>query len=420
MLSKLKSKIIIFGANHKKKIMKYTPAFILNIVEKLFFAKTADFKRVTEFDSTLTAGVNFIGYLKAESGLGQASRLALEALLRTGHQISAIDTNNGLDDAYGDTQFDDILSTEFKHKINIFHVQPGASFEIMLSLLGREGLRGRYNIGYWLFELEDIPEKWQDTFKYINEIWTPAKFTTEAYSKVSPVPVFTMPYGVEGSVNPKLSRKDFGIPEGKFCYLVMFNSRSGFERKNPVDAIKAFVSAFPDNDDVCLVIKASHLSSEDNDFLTSLLKNVHHYRIINEIISKADNYSLISLCDVFVSLHRSEGFGLVMAEAMLLGTVCIATSYSANTDFMDSSNSCPVDYELKNIELKDDIVYAQDKKWAYPDVKQASEYMVKLYEDREFYNTLKTNAQENIKRELSIEKSTERMNERISEILGRY
>jgi glycosyltransferase involved in cell wall biosynthesis len=404
---------MITKRNTRKLILKLIPKKVkLKLKEFILNKESIDFERVTEFDKNLKTGINCIGHLKGQFGLGQGARLLCRAIQDSKYDFAAIDVDAGSGVKYGDNEFDSILTNNFPYNINILNLIP----HYISRQISKENLKKRYNIGYWLFELEDIPKIWYKRFEYVNEIWTPSNFCSDAFKKVSPVPVFTIPYAVEAIPNKTLKKEDFNLPYNKFLYLVMFDSLSSFDRKNPKDAIKAFVEAFPENDDVCLVIKINNSQSKHIRELERELKTVKHYRLIDKVLDNADLYSLISLCDVLVSLHRGEGFGLVMAEAMLLGTVCIATNYSANTDFMNKDNSCLVDYKLFPIRGETNFVYAKGK-WAHPDVKQASEYMITLFKDKELYNTLRKNAQEYILNEYSMKKSVEKLEKRVDQII---
>jgi len=405
---------MITKRNTRKLILKLIPIKVkLKLKEFILNHETVDFERVTEFDINLKTGINFIGHLKGQFGLGQSARLLCRALKDSKYDFAAIDIDAGSRLKYGDNEFDNILTNNFSYNINILNLIP----HYINRQVSKENLKNRYNIGYWLFELEDIPKFWHKRFKYVNEIWTPSNFCSDVFKKVSPVPVFTIPYGVEAVPNKNQKRKDFNLPDDKFIYLVMFDLLSSIDRKNPKDAIKAFVEAFPENDDVCLVVKINNSQPKHIRELEKELKTIKHYRIIDKVLDKADLYSLISLCDVLVSLHRGEGFGLVMAEAMLLGTVCIATNYSGNTDFMNKDNSCLVDYKLCPTRGETNgFVYAQAK-WAQPDIKQASEYMIALFKDKELYNTLRKNAQEYILNEYSMKKSVEKLEKRVDQII---
>ena len=418
-MSKIKDKIINFSVKHAKLITKLVPGPIISFAENLIVNKMSKkFDRVTEFDKSLKTGINCIGYLKARSGLGSGSRLLARAVKLTKYDSAMIDTKCSPNTSYDEKEFDNEITKEFKYNINVFHIEPHTNFEVAVSDLGEENLKGRYNIGYWVHETENIPKKWYLSFKYVNEIWTPSEYATNAFKKASPVPVYTIPYGVETKKNEKLTRKDFGLPEDKFIFLCMYDPTSSIARKNPQAVINAFKQAFEGNDkDVFLVIKMNKAGEDDVAALREDLKQINNYKIFTESFAHEDVYSLISLCDVFISLHRSEGFGLVMAEAMSLGTVCIATNYSANIDFMNKENSLLVDYKLVKTKLKRHYAYAYDDLWADADVNQAAEYMKMIYQDKELYERLKTNAEKTIKEDFSLKRAAEKIENRVDEII---
>lgn len=410
----MKKFIIKFTSKHRELILKLVPKKLILLCQKLVMSKGINnFERVKDFNKELKNGINVVGPLKKQSGLGQGSRLLLEAVKKSKYDFSAICVENG-----PNTTYDDILTKEFPNKINLLSCQPSFLFESMISQINIDNLKGRYNIAYWLWELDKIPEEFKDSFKYVNEIWTPSNFVKEAFEKETDLPVKVIPYGINTNKNEKLTRKDFNIPEDKFVYLSMFSSKSSSERKNPMAAIDAFIKAFKDKeDDVFLVIKINGSYKKDLDILNEKLKGVSNYIIIDKVLSQEDIYSLISLCDVFVSLHRSEGFGFPMAEAMSLGTVSIATNYSGNIDFMNEDNSCLVDYKMISIESDVDLVYKKGNHWAEPNIEEAAKYMVKLYKDRKYYNKLRDNAKKYIEKNLSIVNSSKIIEKRIDEII---
>lgn len=371
----VKNKLIKFCMKHKSLIIKFVPNFIVNKFAPKLLKNTNNFSRQTKFSIKFPIGINVVGYFKAQFGLGQGTRLLGQAVCSSKYDHSIIDVQLGDDIKYNDKQYDNKIKNEFIYNINLLHIMPYTGMEMFLTQYSIDNLKNKYNIGYWLFELENIPEEWYDSFKYVNEIWTPSNFVTEAFKKVSPVPVYTIPYPLNQRLetNQKLTRKDFKIPEDKFSYLVMFDSGSTSERKNPGAVIDAFINAFPNNDDVCLVIKINNAKPSHIETLKKKVEHIKSCIFINETLPKSDVNRLIELCDVFVSLHRSEGFGLVMAEAMNLGTVCIATNYSANTDFMNKNNSCLVDYKLIPVKSDGYFLYNGDNVWADPDINQASE-----------------------------------------------
>ena len=143
--------------------------------------------------------------------------------------------------------------------------------------------------------------------------------------------------------------------------------------------------------------------------LEEILKGYDNIYLVSKTLTKVEINSLIKTVDVFVSLHRAEGFGLVLAEAMIVGTPTIATNWSANTEFMTKDVACMVDQE-------DILPFRKGYKWADPDINQAAEYMKKLYEDKEYYNEIKTKATEYVLDKLSMKRAVELVERRLAEI----
>lgn len=417
MGKKFKKIILDFAIAHRTIIMKIVPNKVINFFEKKIVGSGLnDFERTTIINRDLPNGVNCVGSFTKQSGLGQTARSMFNNIEKTKYDVCPINYVLDSNEKNDDCELSDIFTNDFKYNINLFVVQPHTSFESMISKVSLENLKGRYNIAYWLYELEDIPDKWLDTYKYVNEIWTPTDFVSDAFRKPNIVPVYTVPFGME--VKSSNRTKDyFGIPEDKFTYLMLYDPKSSIERKNPDAAIDAFIKAFPDNNDVCLVIKINSAEQKHIASLEKRLETVKHYKIINDVLPKEDVYALISLCDVYVSLHRSEGLGLVMAEAMTLGTVCIATNYSGNLQFMNSKNSCLVDYKKVKTGIKDHYAYREFDEWAEPDINQASQYMIDLYNDKKAYEKLKKQAQKDVCEFFSYESCGRIIENRINEIL---
>lgn len=386
--------------------------------QRIFRAGITEQKRTEKLDGSLPDGVNLVGYLRAQFGLGQSARLMAEGLEASSYPYCALDLKAGAGIRHGDHQMDGKIVDRAEYNINLLHIMPGGSFQVMLMQLPEGTLSGRYNIGYWMFELENIPEDWKASFQYVNEVWTPSEFASEAFRKYSPVPVYTMPYGITAEPDPALTRRDFSLPEDQFLFLMMFDSGSTSERKNPRDAIRAFRMAFANHPQTSLVIKVNNASREDLDKLENWLEGLENVHLLQGTYPKSKVYSLISLCDAFVSLHRSEGFGLPMAEAMLLKTPCIATDYSANRDFMNDRTACLVKADMIEVALENHPVYTKGNKWAQPDVAQAAGYMRRLWEDQDYYKAIQEEAYRFITQTYSLEACARRIDQRIGEILS--
>lgn len=363
-------------------------------------------------------GINLIGYIKAQMGLGQGCRLIAAAIEHSEIPFCILDTRVGNPFNHSDESFNKAIVKLPKYSINIFHVNPEQMPPLCLTLPS-DCLDRRYNIGIWLWELSEFPDEWCDAFALVDEIWAPSHFNCESIAKKSPVPVKLIPYGIAVTADAAIDRDYFSLPKEKFLFLAMYDSNSTSQRKNPIGVIHAFKEAFPPTRrDVGLVIKINNPTDADLALLEGEFAGYDNISIIKHTLSRGEVNALIAVVDVFVSLHRAEGFGLVIAEAMLLGTPVIATNWSANVDFMNEENSCPVKYELTKLE-KDFFFYKAGQYWAEPDESHAAEYMQRLSSDRDFYAQIAENAKAFISENFSVERSSAAIKARIAEIMNR-
>lgn len=360
-------------------------------------------------------GVNLIGNICAESGLGQSCRLVASALDKTGFPLSIYKYEQLGAEGQGDHSWKNRLSKELPYDVNLIHINP---HELGLAFIQQDASvwNYRYNIGYWLWELEEFPDEWIPCFQCLDEIWAPSEFICNSIRKKTTLPVRCMPYYVDVHIGTIYERKHFGIPEDKFLYLMMYDQSSCMERKNPIGVLNAFKMAFEkENENVGLVIKINNPTPESRKQIRSVLDGYTNVYLIEETLSRDEVNSLTKCVDVVVSLHRAEGFGLVLAEAMLLGTPTVATNWSSNTEFMNENVACMVDYELITIE-KDMPPFKAGNRWADANLDQAAGYMKKLYEDKEYYEMIRKNAKEYAKEKLGMNQAAGRIRERLKEI----
>jgi glycosyltransferase involved in cell wall biosynthesis len=329
-------------------------------------------------------GVNLIGYLRSETGVGEAARGTLRALNTVNYPLAY--TNITLNDIARKNDFTiDRFSLQVgaPYPINLLHVNADQIPHVQEEL-GRNHFKGHYNVGFWFWELSQFPGDWQDRFALLNEIWVASSWVQRTIGAVSPIPVLVMPLCIEPGTHSAYTRDHFGLARDTFVVLFMFDALSAIERKNPFGLIRAFKKALGSVPNAQLVIKASHL--ESSDCAGELREAVSAVKgiLIDRVCSREEVNGLLSLCDMYVSLHRSEGFGLSMAEAMFLGKPVIATGYSANMEFMTSQNSYPVNYELIPI-MQNIGPYTTGQMWAEPDEDHAAQLMRQVYNtpDRE-------------------------------------
>jgi glycosyltransferase involved in cell wall biosynthesis len=318
-------------------------------------------------------GINFAGYVRSEMGVGESVRCAARAAKAAGLPVSV----RSVDQLGGPFRLLDLSVPEdrdFPYAFNIFHVNADQSPGV-LAKLGEKFTRGKFNIGYWAWELEEFPDRWESSFGYLREIWTPSSFCAEAIARVSPIPVLRVPHAIHLDLTTARERSDFGIPSDSFAFLCIFDLMSGFERKNPLGAITAFRAAFQGSDRYHLALKINH-AERHADRLAQIRDAADGLpvTILARTIDHADVTSLMNCCDCLISLHRSEGFGLTLAEAMYLGKPVIATGYSGNLDFTRDDNSFLVRFQMTSVPHGCDP-YPQSARWADPDVAHAAEQM---------------------------------------------
>ena len=237
---------------------------------------------------------------------------------------------------------------------------------------------GAYNIGYWAWELSHLPDAWLPALADLDEIWAPSRFIQQAVADKADCPVVWMPLAVEHRQTEVAGREALGLPEDRFLFLFFFDFRSFVSRKNPMAVVRAFEQAFSRSDDsVGLIIKTNGMS-ECSDayeaFKSGDVTGDPRILWIDRVMDDREIRSLVSGCDCFVSLHRSEGFGRGLAEAMLMGKPVIATGYSGNLDFTNEENCCLVDYVLVPVE-EGEYPFGAGQLWAEADVEMAAGFM---------------------------------------------
>jgi glycosyltransferase involved in cell wall biosynthesis len=317
-------------------------------------------------------GVNVVGYFRTESGVGEAGRGQVAALREAGIPTSLIDFSDFAPSRAGDTTVDTSARAD-RYRTNVICVNAD-QVPIFMGQADPAFLADRYNIGSWWWEMPEFPDRWLSSFAPFDEIWVGTQFVASAVAPKSPVPVVVIPPVVDlGAV--RTGRKSaFGFRDGETVFLFVFDYRSVFERKNPLGAVEAFRRAFPRGDErVRLVIKSINGDADPpaRERLRRAAQNDRRIDVMNDYLTRAEKNELIAACDAYVSLHRSEGFGFTLAEAMALGKPVVGTPWSGPADYMTLSNSYPVEYEL--VALGDDYgPYAADQLWAEPDLDHAA------------------------------------------------
>jgi glycosyltransferase involved in cell wall biosynthesis len=250
--------------------------------------------------------------------------------------------------------------------------------------VGRRFFEGRYTIGLWHWEVEQFSTEFLNAFEFVDEVWMASEFSQRAVEKVAPCPVFAFPLPIVAPSPVDDLDVSSLIPTDRFVFLFVFDFLSVFERKNPVALVESFRSAFPPGEGPILVIKSINgdRRPEEWERLRAAAAGHPDIKLIDGYVSADRKRSMMSSCNCYVSLHRSEGFGITMAEAMSLGKPVIATAYSGNLEFMTTENSYLVPYTLIPIGAASEP-YPAEARWAAPDLESAARLMREVYEDPE-------------------------------------
>ncbi len=358
-------------------------------------------------------GLNVLGHFCTPSGLQASATSIVKSLQLVGIRSSCRDVIPG---PYA-SQLDrsKYLGLEV-FDTTLIHVQPTPYYE---TLYARAGLNPRpdvHRIGMWYWEFREAPVEWRRVASSLDEVWAPSRFVAHALREVLEVPVMNLTPGVEvGEVIP-FDRSLLGVPQSHTLFLFIFDAGSVTERKNPLGLITAFRRAFRSNDKTTLVIKAGNLSMypEEASQLHAAARRAGTI-ILDQTLPRGELNGLIQACDCYVSLHRSEGFGLTMAEAMLLGKPVIGTAYSANLGFMDRGNSLLIGYELVRVGRQIGP-YSKDLLWAEPSVFEAAEAMRWIHENADEARALGERARISAEETLSLQAAGKRFARRLEEI----
>jgi GT2 family glycosyltransferase/glycosyltransferase involved in cell wall biosynthesis len=353
-------------------------------------------------EAKLQPGVNLIGYLRAEMGLGEGARSDAKALDAAHEPFGIINFQSGNPSRMTDLSWQHKEVNEAPYDITILHINPDQVLQAIFELPS-EYFDGHYTIGYWAWELPEMPDEWVKCFKHFDEIWVPSRFVQQAIAMKSPVPVVCIPHAIDVTVDTSLTRKDFDLPEDAFLFLSMFDTYSMAERKNPYGAFRAFKEAFAaDDQSVRLILKINNATPKVMREIRAAIGDYSNIIPVEQVYSRREINALIANCDCYVSLHRSEGFGLGPAEAMSLGKACIVTGWSGNTDYMTSTNSIAIDAKLITLD-KNYGPYKAGQIWADPDITQAAMAMQRLAADPEWAAILGNNARETMQAQFSPE-----------------
>ena len=298
-------------------------------------------RTIAVLDQTLTAAQSLVpralddiapgrlivsGYINDTSGIGRAGRMSLDVFRHAGLAPQPHDLRSA-PDGWG-------------------RIEPGGvwfchcnAMEAADFILRCEAPHACYRIGYWAWELPNLPPAWVEAIPLFHEIWAPSRFIAEAVERAAgphgPV-VRYVPHPLPQVRDVQPDRARYGLGPNVFAFLCMYDVHSSATRKNPMGAVRAFQMAFdPARRDVRLLVKVV-AAAESQSCLDELLNQTQGWpniQILTDMLTDEDANRLICSADAFVSLHRSEGFGLSIAQAMAMGRPVIVTGWSGNMDF---------------------------------------------------------------------------------------
>lgn len=325
--------------------------------------------------------LNLVGHPYAPIGMGEHIRSTARCLRCVGQSFGLTDIYDLNPPSTDDkAEFGDLISNK-AGDVNIYHINGNEIEQSLKHLTSTIGWSG-YNIIYPFWELSVYPEVWAKHVDRFDEIWAASDFVYQGLKNACAKPVTYMPMSCELSVTEFYGRRYFKIPETAYVFLFFYDLRSFSSRKNPHAVVDAFRSALSErpfsNAHLVVKVNGADLKPDEFDALKDVLNEFgSHVTLIDQLMTGTEVKNLTRCADCFVSLHRSEGFGLGIAEAMVLGKPVIATAYSGNVDFMDPSVSFGIDYKLIPVKT-DEYPHWENQVWAEPDVPQAVQYMIRL------------------------------------------
>jgi glycosyltransferase involved in cell wall biosynthesis len=295
--------------------------------------------------------------LASPSGLGESCRRGADALRAAGIPVSATavyPTQRTFPAADpGAAAFDTAL----------FHINPGA-FLKRVSATRKEPRK----IGFWHWELPVFPPRWVPDALEMHEVWAPSRFVADLVRSGTDLPVRIVPHPVVlAPVDRREARASFGLPQSRRILLSAFDFLSVAARKNPDGVLRAFADAFPEGGDgPLLVVKYHHDDAARDAEQIARIKAAPNVHVIDRALTHEEMRALYSAADAFISLHRSEGFGLNLLDMMAIARPCIATGFSGNLDFMTAENSILIPWTMRGV-APDEFPHGDGQWWAEPD-----------------------------------------------------
>ena len=367
------------------------------------------------FPAAAARGVNVLGHFGYPSGLQEEAGQYVRALRHAGYAVARRDIPDTYRPAPRDAERYDDLEV---YPVTL--VKIGAA-ELLDSQYAKAGLHPRagvHRVACWSWELASFPPEPIAHAALADEVWTPSEFVAEAVRRAWPGQRVTavLP-GASVPAVPAFPRSHFGLDPARFVVAFAFDMGSSGERKNPLGLLRAFRLAFPGDEEVTLVVKVSRAEANPTlwDALRVAAADDPRVTLINRVMPRDEALALLAACDCYASLHRAEGLGYALAEAMLLGKPVVATGYSGNLDFMTPETSHLVRYTL--VKVGPGLPpYDADAEWAEPDEAHAADLLRDIYANRQAARALGGRAAAHAGEVFSIDAAAARMAARLATI----
>ena len=356
-------------------------------------------------------GVNLFGFLNSTIGLGRSARNLYDMLIKLDIPVNAYNLRSTDNHNYVDN------NNETYYNTNLFFCNPDWSFDF-----NDDVYEGKYNIGYWFWELEKIPEYWKKVAEKLDEIWVATSFIKEIFEKELPdKKIKLIPNSFEDIeiLDKNICREKFDfIQNDDFVFLFTFDFKSDFYRKNPISVIESF--NYLDIDNSKLIIKC-----QDGDFFPEEKEKLFSYKsnkitIIDEVYDENKLSELFNICDVYISLHSSEGLGLTIVESILREKPTISTNYSGNLDFCKGIDELLVSYTTTSTIPKNSVYIRMmdgvDVRWVEPDIQDAVSKMRYVFNNYQHCVSLTKKCKEYINKEYSFDKCLSKLDDVLKEI----
>lgn len=340
-------------------------------------------------------GINLFGHALGRFGIGEDARMAALTLDTIGIPYVIRNVTAGAvgeEEETADLRF----ATSSPYDIDLFCMTGISTVEASIAN-GDRARDNRYSIGLWPWELPEWPLAWEQAWDCVDEVWASSRYTYAAYTRAARLPVLHMPMAVVADATAGDDRASFGLNMDDFLFGFSFDGLSSVHRKNPIAVVRAFKLAFPGHSTtgVGLVLKGirSAVSAPAWQAVLNEIGDDRRITVINQSLPRGRLLDLYRNLDAFVSLHRSEGFGRNIAEAMLLGKPVIVTAHSGNTDFTTHDTAALVPATLCPVQ-HGQYPYGEGQAWADPDVDAAAQAMVRMVSDHAWREKLSTNGQQ--------------------------